>query len=95
MGLYGEPNVFPCHILSLVGHHCDAKRSDVCTSHEASCFDGSATRYDLKFSYRVLCLKSSARKLHRIRPLLLRRFPFGKPRLCLSGVIQTNGNGVP
>jgi hypothetical protein len=54
MGLNGDPNVFPCHGLSLFGHHCDAKRSNVCTSHEASCFYGSATRYDLKFSYRAL-----------------------------------------
>jgi len=25
MGLYGDPNVFPCHSSSLVGHQCDAK----------------------------------------------------------------------
>ena len=35
MGFYGDPNVFPSRSSSLVGHQCDAKRSNVCRSQGA------------------------------------------------------------
>ena len=96
MGLYGDPKVFPCHSLSLVGHNCDAKCSNVCTRLHVL----MDLRRDMTLNFVTeLCDLSL---LHRsyIVFVLYSYVTFHLGNLVFvfvhnSGVIQTNGNGVP